>query len=71
MVVHAYAEEALRSYIYWKSIHRKRNVNPNDKIVAKNEYYNNKRLARARMLNFNKAEALQTTRKAFKQAPKI
>ena len=71
VVVHAYAEEALRSYIYWKSIHRKRNVNPNDKIVAKNEYYNNKRLARARMLNFNKAEALQTTRKALKQAPKI
>ena len=43
----------------------------NDKMVAKSEYYNQKRLARARMQGFTKEEALQTTRKAFKQSPKL
>tara|TARA_B100001113_G_C21117546_1_gene626025 strand:- start:1387 stop:2100 length:714 start_codon:yes stop_codon:yes gene_type:complete len=71
VVIHESSAEALRSYIYWKSIQRKRNINPNDKIAARNEYYNNKRLARARMLSFTKQEALQTTRKAFKQSPKM
>ena len=70
-MVHIYAEEALRSYIYWKSISRRRNLPPTEKIAAKSEYYNNKRLARARMLNFTKSEALQTSRKAFKQSPKL
>jgi len=71
VMVHVHAEEALRSYIYWKSISRKRNLPPSEKLAARSEYYNNKRLARARMLKFTKSEALQTTRKAFKQAPKI
>ena len=71
VMVHIHAEEALRSYIYWKSISRKRNLPPTEKLAARSEYYNNKRLARARMLKFTKSEALQTTRKAFKQAPKI
>lgn len=43
----------------------------NEKMAAKNEYYNQKRLSRARMQSFNKNEALQTSRKAFKQSPKI
>jgi len=69
--VHAFAEEALRSFIYWKSVQRKRAINMNEKMAAKNEYYNQKRLSRARMQSFNKNEALQTSRKAFKQSPKI
>ena len=69
--VHSFAEEALKSYIYWKSIYRKRSINMNEKMIAKKEYYNQKRLARARMQSFNKQEAMQTTRKAFKQAPKL
>tara|TARA_R110002020_G_scaffold237944_5_gene450292 strand:- start:57 stop:779 length:723 start_codon:yes stop_codon:yes gene_type:complete len=69
--IHSFAEEALKSYIYWRSIYRKRAINMNEKMVAKKEYYNQKRLARARMQSFNKQEAMQTTRKAFKQAPKI
>lgn len=71
VVVHEYCAEALRSYIHWKSIQRKRNIPPAEKAGYKSEYYNQKRLARARMLTFNKQEALQTTRKAFKQSPKI
>ena len=37
------AEEALKSYIYWKSIYRKRAINMNEKMLAKKEYYNQKR----------------------------
>tara|TARA_R100001463_G_scaffold136235_1_gene201099 strand:- start:157 stop:882 length:726 start_codon:yes stop_codon:yes gene_type:complete len=69
--IHSFAEEALKSYIYWKSIYRKRAINMNEKMLAKKEYYNQKRLARARMQSFNKQEAMQTTRKAFKQSPKL
>ena len=71
VVIHEFCADALRSYIYWKSIQKKRNIAPGDKAGAKSEYYNGKRLARARMLNFTKQEALQTIRKPFKQAPKI
>ena len=69
--IHAFAEEALRSFIYWKSIQRKRAINMNEKMLAQKEYYNQKRLAVARMKSFNKAEALQASRKAFKQSPKL
>tara|TARA_Y100001973_G_C5203902_1_gene339904 strand:- start:3724 stop:4437 length:714 start_codon:yes stop_codon:yes gene_type:complete len=71
VVVHEFASDAMRAYIYWKSIQRKRNINPADKQDARSEYYNNKRLARARLLSFNKQEALQTIRKSFKQSPKL
>ena len=69
--IHAFASEALSSYIYWKSIQRKRAINMNEKMLAQKEFYNQKRLARARMQSFTKDEALQTTRKAFKQSPKL
>ena len=71
VVVHEFSADALRAYIYWKSIQRKRGIAPGDKQLAKGEYYNSKRMARARMSSFTKQEALQTTRKAFKQSPKI
>ena len=69
--VHNFCEEALRCYIYYKYIQRKRGVPANEKQMAKRAYYNEKRLARARMMNFGKEEALRTSRKAFKQSPKI
>lgn len=69
--VHKFCEEALRSYIYYKYIQRKRGVPANEKQMAKRAYYNEKRLARARMMNFNKETAMQVSRKAFKQSPKI
>ena len=62
--------EALRSYIYYKYIQRKRGVPANEKQMAKRAYFNEKRLARARMMNFNKETAMQVSRKAFKQSPK-
>jgi hypothetical protein len=69
--VHTFAQEALASFVYWKSIQRKRGINANEKQLARKEFYNQKRLARARMNSFNKSEALQTSRKAFKQSPKL
>ena len=57
--------------MYYKYIQRKRGIPANEKQMAKRAYYNDKRLARARMMNFGKEEALRTSRKAFKQSPKI
>jgi len=71
VVVHEFMADAMRAYIYWKSIHRKRGADAGEKTSAQADWYNQKRLARARMLSFTKQEALQTIRKSFKQAPKI
>tara|TARA_R100001594_G_scaffold5456_3_gene16973 strand:+ start:3934 stop:4644 length:711 start_codon:yes stop_codon:yes gene_type:complete len=71
VVIHELLAEALKSYIFWKSIQRRRGVPPSEKTAAKQEYLNQKRLARARYLSFNKEEALQASRKAIKQAPKM
>ena len=69
-VVHVYAEEALRCYLYYKLCERKSNVPANEKARARAEYYNERRKANARLSNFTKEEALKTIRKNFMQAPK-
>ena len=66
-----YLEEALMAFIHWRSIQRKRGIQQYEKESARREYYNEKRLAVARLNKFTKEEALQTTRKAFKQSPKL
>jgi hypothetical protein len=70
-VVHVYAEEALRSYIYYKVIERKSNVPMAEKQRARAEYYNELRKAKSRLSSFSKEEALQVIRKNFKQSPKV
>tara|TARA_R100001463_G_scaffold108308_1_gene162859 strand:- start:10067 stop:10942 length:876 start_codon:yes stop_codon:yes gene_type:complete len=69
-VIHVYAEEALRCYIYYKLCERKSNVPANEKGRARSEYYNERRKAKARLGNFTKDEALRVIRKNFKLAPK-
>lgn len=69
-VIHVYAEEALRSYIYYKLCERKSSVPANEKARARAEYYNEARKAKARLSNFSKEEALKTIRQNFKMAPK-
>lgn len=64
------AEEALRSYMYYKIIERKRGVPMAEKARARQEYYNERRKANARLKTFNKDEAFRVIRKNFKQAPK-
>ena len=68
--VHVYAEEALRSYMYYKIVERKSSVPANEKARARTEYYNERRKANARLSNFTKEEALSTIRRNFMQAPK-
>jgi hypothetical protein len=68
--IHIYAENALRSYIYYRLIERKANVPMAEKMRARQEYYNEKRLANARLKSFTKEEALKTIRKNYKQSPK-
>ena len=69
--IHVFAEEALRSYVWWKHLQRKRNVNANEKMMARKDWYNEKRIATARFSYFNKEEALQASRKHNKQSPKF
>tara|TARA_R110000751_G_scaffold32636_1_gene81906 strand:- start:466 stop:1284 length:819 start_codon:yes stop_codon:yes gene_type:complete len=68
--VHVYAEEALRSYMYYKLIERKSTVPAGEKARARTEYYNERRKANARIKSVTKEEILKTIRKNFKQAPK-
>jgi len=70
-VIPEYAEEAMMSFIYWKSIQKKRNVSRGEKLDAKHDFFNEKRLARARVCSFTKDEALQSIRKGFKLSPKL
>lgn len=69
-LIHVYAEEALRAYMYYKLCERKSTVPANEKMRARSEYYNERRKAKARLGNFTRDEALRTIRKNFKQAPK-
>lgn len=69
-VVHVFAEEALRTYMYYKIIERKSNVPANEKARARQEYYNERRKANARMKSFGKQDALAMLRKNFRQSPK-
>lgn len=68
--IHIYAENALRSYMYYRLIERKANVPAVEKSRARQEYYNERRLANARLKSFTKEEAFKTIRKNFKQSPK-
>lgn len=68
--IHIYAENALRTYVYYRLVERKSNVPSSEKSRARQEYYNERRLANARIKSFTKEEALKTIRKNYKQSPK-
>lgn len=68
--VHIYAENALHNYIYYKLIERKANVPMVEKQRARQEYYNERRLANSRMKSFTKEEAMKTINKNFKSTVK-
>jgi len=69
-IIHVYAEEALRSYMYYKLCERKSTVPMNEKQRARSEYYNERRKAKSRLSNFTKEEATRIIRKNFKLSPK-
>ena len=68
--VHVYAEEAVRAYVYYKLIDKKSIVPISEKQRARQEYYNERRLANSRMKSFSKEDALTVIRKNYRQSPK-
>ena len=56
--------------MYYRLIERKSTVPANEKMRARQEYYNERRLANARIKAFSKEEALKTIRKNYQQSPK-
>ncbi len=68
--IHSFLAEALKSYIWWASIKYKRDYPSIEKQMARKDFYNEKRLARARVQNITKSEALVQSRKHFRQSPK-
>jgi hypothetical protein len=68
--VHSFLAEALKAYIYYAHIKYKRDYTATDKDMAKKDFYNLKRLSRARVQGMTKDEALVQSRKHFRQAPK-
>jgi hypothetical protein len=56
--------------MYYKIIERRASVPANEKARARQEYYNERRKANARLNAFSKEEALKTIRKNYKQSPK-
>jgi len=69
--IHVFGEEALRSYIWWKHLQRKKNIPLQEKELARRDWYNEKRIATARFSSFNKEEALQASRINNKLSPKL
>ena len=71
MKVNVLAEEALRAYMWWKLLQRKSNVPLGEKEAARRDWYNEKRLARARIVNFTPDQAWRISRRQVKQSPKF
>jgi len=64
--IHKFAEEAVNSYIYWQLIMMRRNVPQNEKLRARKEYFNNRRIAKRRLKTLRVAELMQYFRGANK-----
>lgn len=57
--IHKFAERPLLDWIYWKLIERRRNVPMNEKMRARKEYYNSRRVAKRRMNTLRIPEILK------------
>lgn len=57
--VNKFAETALYDFVYYELIKRLRNVPANEKMRAKKEYYNSRRVAKMRINTLRKDELLQ------------
>jgi hypothetical protein len=57
--IHKFAESAVLDYIYYQLIKNRRNVPYNEKMRAKKEYYNSRRVSKMRINTIRKSELLQ------------
>lgn len=62
--IHKFAETAIINYIYYELISKKRNVPFNEKMRAKKEYWNSRRITKLRINSLNKEDILQSFRKS-------
>jgi len=69
--VHPLVEEALIAGVRWLSIRSKPRMAMNHIVEARKEYYNQKRLARARKTFPSKDELIQYARRGYQSAPKM
>lgn len=57
--VHKFAESPLLDWIYWKLVEKNRNVPMNEKMRARKEYYNSRRVAKRRINTLRIPEILK------------
>lgn len=67
-VVHPFCVEALKAFIEWRMTNKKMAMGAWQ--VSRSEYYNQRRLSKARFNNFTLEEIYQALNKSFMQAPK-
>jgi len=63
--------EALYSFIYWKCVEQMYKAPANEKQIARQEYYNRRRLAMQEMRPVKLQEIIHTLREGNKKAPKF
>jgi hypothetical protein len=69
--IHIFCQQALEDYIYWKAVSKRKDTPANEKMRARQEYYNQKRVARNRMKPFRIGDAYDTSRRSVYMAPKL
>jgi hypothetical protein len=69
--IHIFCQQALEDYIYWKAVSKRKDTPVNEKMRARQEYYNQKRVARNRMKPFRIGDAYDTSRRSVYMAPKL
>jgi hypothetical protein len=70
-VVHAYDEEAVKAWLWWKSIQKSKAYGENKILSARREYYNQKRLARLKHNSSTVQEFAEALRTNNKLSPKF
>lgn len=69
--VHPYDVEAVKAWIWWKYVQRKRSYDPRTKQLAERDYNTAKKEARKKHNAFNITEVVGAVRSGYLTAPKI
>ena len=64
--IHKFAETALIDFVYYELIKNRRTVPANEKMRARKEYYNSRRIAKRRINKFSKEELVQAMKGSTK-----
>lgn len=60
--VHKFAEDALFNYMFYACVRNNRNVPQSEKMRARKEWYNSRRIAKRRIATLRKSEMIQDTK---------